>query len=58
MCAGFDDLVLVDDEVFAEAGDGGGCRRQVEIGEAALEEGLVGEDGKRGGAGGLEFAGG
>ena len=55
--AGFDDLVLVHDEVLAEARDvgGGGC--DFEVGEATLEEGLVGEDGKRGGSGVGEIAG-
>lgn len=57
MGAGFDDLVFVHDEIFAEAGDI--CRdgSQIEVGESSLEEGLVGEDGERGSAGGLEIAG-
>lgn len=54
MGAGFDDLVVVDDEVFAKAGDLRGCRGDFQVGEAALEEGRVGEDGEGGGAGVLE----
>ena len=44
MGAGFDDLVLVDDEVLAEAGNFGCGRGDFEVLKAALEEGLVGED--------------
>jgi hypothetical protein len=57
MGAGFYDLVLVDDEVFAEAGNFGRGRGDFEIVEAALEERLVGENGKRGGSGAFEAGG-
>ncbi len=54
MGAGFDELILVDHEVFAQARDldsGGGA---IEIGEAALKVRLVGEDGESGGSAGLK----
>lgn len=57
MGAGFDDLVFVHDEIFAEAGKLGGGGGEIEVGEAALEERLISEDRERGGAGGFEFVG-
>jgi hypothetical protein len=56
MGAGFNDLVLIHDEVLAKAGDGCGGRGEFEVDEAPLEEGLVGEDGERGGSGVGEIA--
>ena len=55
MGAGFGDLVLVDDEVFAKAGNFGGGGGDFEVLKAALEKGLIGEDGERGGAGAFEI---
>lgn len=54
MGAGFDDLILVDDEVLAKAREVGGSGGDFEVAQAALEKGLVGEDGERGRAGALE----
>jgi len=48
--AGFDDLVLVHDEILAEAGDPRDGGSEVEIIEAALEKRLVREDGQRAGS--------
>ena len=50
MGSGFEDLVLVDGEVFAEAGNGDGARGNLEIAEAALKKRLIGEDGEGCGA--------
>ncbi len=55
--AGLEDLKGVEDEVLAQTGnldDAGGL---VQVGERALEELLVGEDGESGGPGGLKGAG-
>ena len=52
--AGFEDLEGVEDEVLAEAGELDDAGGLFEVGEGALEELLVGEDGEGGGAGGLE----
>jgi hypothetical protein len=54
MSASFDDLIVVDDEVLAEAGNAGGGGGSLKVGKAALEERLVGEDGKGSGSGGFE----
>jgi hypothetical protein len=52
--AGFEDLEGIEDEVFAEAGDVDDAGGLLQIGEGALKELLVGEDGEGGCAGGLE----
>ena len=57
MGAGLDDLVLVDDEILAQAGQRRGAGGELEVAQAALEVRLVGEDGKRGGAAGALAAG-
>ena len=57
MGAGLDNLVLVHDEVFAEAGDLRDCGGDLEVAQAALEEGLVGENGEGGGSGIFEAGG-
>jgi len=57
MSAGFGDLILVDDEVFAKAGKFGGSGSDFKVVQAALEERLVGEDGERGGSGSFEIDG-
>ena len=57
MGAGFDDLVLVDHEVLAQAGQRRGSRGQLEVAQAALKVGLVGEHGKRGSSAGAIAAG-
>jgi len=54
MGAGLDDLLLVDHEILAQAGDFDGGGGEVEIAEAALKEGLVGEDGESRGSAGLQ----
>ena len=55
--AGFEDLKGIEDEVLAETGNVDDVGGLFEIGERALEELFVGEDGERGGSGGLEGAG-
>jgi len=57
MDAGFEELKLVDDEVFAQAGNLHRLRGEFEIAQRALEELLVGEDREAGGSGGFEFGG-
>jgi hypothetical protein len=49
---GFGDLGVDDGEVFAQDGDGNDGTRGLEVGQAALEKLLVGEDGEGGGASG------
>lgn len=49
--AGFVDLVLVEDEVFAEDGECGGVFDALDVGEVSGEEAFVGEAGDGGGAG-------
>ena len=48
--ARFDDLILVDHEVLAQARQRRGGRGQFEVAQAALEVRLVGKDGERGGS--------
>jgi ribosomal protein L19E len=48
--ARFDNLVLIDDEVLAQARKARGSRGALQIAEAALEERLVGKDRESGGA--------
>ena len=55
--ASFGDLILVDDEILAEAGQAGGGGGDFEVLQAALEEGLVGEDGEGGCPGAFEVDG-
>ena len=55
--AGFEHLEGIDHEVLAQAGNLDRGRGDLEVGEGALEELLVGEDREGGGAGGLERAG-
>lgn len=55
--ASFDDLIVVDDEVLAEAGDLCGCGGNGEVGEAALEEGRVRQNRERGSSGIFEVGG-
>ena len=51
MGARFQQLELVDDEVLAQAGQGGGSGGLGQVGDGALKEFLVGEHRERGGAG-------
>ena len=44
--AGFDDLILVYSEVFAQAGYLDRCRGDLEVAQAALEPWLIGENGQ------------
>ena len=50
VCACFQDLEFVDDEILSQAGKRSGGRGCAQVGKRALEELLVGEHGERGGA--------
>ena len=44
----FHNLILIHHEVFAQAGQDNGLRSKLEVAQATLKVGLVGEDGERG----------